>query len=118
MAAAPAVSVQAGASIAEQSLAAQAAAMPQALGVFAVCPPIYVWAGSFAQDAAWMSASFAIFAINWGAYFAPSTCAGLEMQTVGRRAWKVHVLGGLLWPPCRWPRSPTMPGRRATRCCC
>ena len=34
-----------GASVTEQSLAAQAALLPQALGVFAVCLPIYVWAG-------------------------------------------------------------------------
>ena len=62
-----------GASVADQSLAAQAALLPQALAVFAVCLPIYVWAGSFARDAAWMSASFAIFAINWGASISPSS---------------------------------------------
>ena len=102
MAAAQAVSVQEGASIAEQSLAAQAALLPQALGVFAVCLPIYVWAGSFAQDAAWMSASFAIFAINWGAfYFALQHLRRPEMQTVGRRA-RVHILGGLLWSAAVW----------------
>src|SRR5580692_6093048 len=66
---APAASDPDGVSVAEQSLAAQAALMPQALAVFAVCLPIYVWAGSFARDAAWMSASFAIFAINWGAFY-------------------------------------------------
>ena len=102
MAAAPAVSVQEGASIAEQSLTAQAALLPQALGVFAVCLPIYVWAGSFAQDAAWMSASFAIFAINWGAfYFALQHLRRPEMQSVGRRA-RVHILGGLLWSAAVW----------------
>ena len=64
-----AVTAREGASVAGQSLAAQAALLPQALAVFAVCLPIYVWAGSFAADAAWMSASFAIFAINWGAFY-------------------------------------------------
>ena len=43
MTAAPDAAVsQEGVSIVEQSLAAQAALLPQALGVFAVCLPIYV----------------------------------------------------------------------------
>ena len=86
-----------GASVAEQSLTAQAALLPQALGVFAVCLPIYVWAGSFAADAAWMSASFAIFAINWGAfYFTLQQLRRPELQPAARRT-RVHVLCGLLW---------------------
>jgi signal transduction histidine kinase/ActR/RegA family two-component response regulator len=90
------------ASVTEQSLAAQAALLPQALGVFAVCLPIYVWAGSFARDSAWMSASFAIFAINWGAfYFAVQQLQRPEMQGVGRRA-RIHVLCGLLWSVAVW----------------
>ena len=43
--------------------------MPQALGMFAISLPIYVWAGSYAQNAVFMAASFAIFAINWGAFY-------------------------------------------------
>ncbi|HLY79215.1 MAG TPA: ATP-binding protein [Caulobacteraceae bacterium] len=92
-----------GASVTEQSLAAQAALLPQALGVFAVCLPIYVWAGSFAQDSAWMSASFAIFAINWGAfYFAVQQLQRPEMQHDTRRRARVHVLCGLLWSVAVW----------------
>jgi signal transduction histidine kinase/ActR/RegA family two-component response regulator len=91
-----------GASIAEQSLAAQAALLPQALGVFGVCLPIYVWAGSFAGNAAWMSASFAVFALNWGAfYFALQWLRRTEMKDVGRRT-RVHVLCGLLWSVAVW----------------
>ena len=76
--------------------------MPQALGVFAVCLPIYVWAGSFARDAAWMSASFAIFAINWGAfYFAVQQLKRPELQETGART-RVHVLCGLLWSAAVW----------------
>ena len=91
-----------GASIAEQSLAAQAALLPQALGVFGVCLPIYVWAGSFAGNAAWMSASFAVFALNWGAfYFALQWLHRTEMKDVGRRT-RVHVLCGLLWSVAVW----------------
>src|ERR1700744_1929434 len=86
-----------GASVAEQSLAAQAALMPQALGVFAVCLPIYVWAGSFALDAAWMSATFAVFAIAWGAFY--FSLQQLRSPGPHSIAWRtrVHVLCGLLW---------------------
>ena len=91
-----------GASVAHQSLDAQAALLPQALGVFGVCLPIYVWAGSFAQDAAWMSASFAIFAINWGAfYFALQRLKAGAPGDIGWRS-RVHVLGGLLWSVAVW----------------
>ncbi|MEJ0065553.1 MAG: HAMP domain-containing sensor histidine kinase [Caulobacteraceae bacterium] len=90
-----------GVSVSEQSLAPRLL-LPQALGVFAVCLPIYVWAGSFARDAAWMSASFAIFAINWGAfYFAVQELQRPQMQDVGRRA-RIHVLCGLLWSVAVW----------------
>jgi len=91
-----------GASIAEQSLAAQTALLPQALAVFAVSLPIYVWAGSFALDSHWMSASFAIFAINWGAfYFTLQQLRRPELQDAGRRT-RVHVLCGLLWSVAVW----------------
>src|SRR5476649_979811 len=90
-----------GASITDQSLAAQAALLPQALGVFAVCLPIYVWAGSFARDAAWMSASFAIFAINWGVfYFAMQHLRGPQTDT--RHRARIHVGCGLLWSVAVW----------------
>jgi len=91
-----------GASPADQALAAQAALLPQALGVFAVCLPIYVWAGSYAQDAAWMSATFAIFAFNWGAfYFALQWLRRPEFQDTRRRT-RVHVMCGLLWSGAVW----------------
>ncbi|HEX3408218.1 MAG TPA: HAMP domain-containing sensor histidine kinase, partial [Caulobacteraceae bacterium] len=97
MSTAAAVSAREGVSVAEQSLAAQAALLPQALAVFGVCLPIYVWAGSFARDAAWMSASFAIFAINWGSfYFAVQQLKRPELQEVGRRT-RVQLMCGLLW---------------------
>jgi signal transduction histidine kinase/ActR/RegA family two-component response regulator len=95
------VSAHEGISLTEQSLAAQAALLPQALGVFAVCLPIYVWAGSFAHDAAWMSASFAVFAINWGAfYFAMQHLRRPEMDS--RRRARIHVACGLLWSVAVW----------------
>jgi two-component system, sensor histidine kinase len=93
---------QDGASLVEQSLAAQAALLPQALGVFAVCLPIYVWAGSYAVNATWMSASFAIFAINWGAfYFAVQHLRRPNFGGPGLRT-RVHVMCGLLWSAAVW----------------
>jgi signal transduction histidine kinase/CheY-like chemotaxis protein len=96
-----ATSVQEGASLTEQSLAAQAALLPQALGVFAVCLPIYVWAGSYAHDAAWMSASFAIFAINWGAFYFAMQHLRRPDTNIRRRA-RIHVGCGLLWSVAVW----------------
>jgi signal transduction histidine kinase/CheY-like chemotaxis protein len=94
-----------GVSVSEQSLAAQLALLPQALGVFAVCLPMFVWAGSFAQDSAWMSASFAIFALNWGVfYFAIQQLRGPRNFSVGART-RVHVLSGLLWSGAVWQIS-------------
>jgi signal transduction histidine kinase/ActR/RegA family two-component response regulator len=89
-------------SIAEQSLDAQAQLLAPALGVFGVCLPIYVWAGSFAKDAAWMSTSFAVFAINWGAfYFALQHLRRPELRDPARRT-RVHIMCGLLWSVAVW----------------
>ena len=91
-----------GASVVEQSLAAQARLLPQALGVFGVCLPIYVWAGSYAAGSAWMSATFAIFAINWGAYyFVVQQLRRPQFTNLSART-RVHVLGGLLWSAAVW----------------
>jgi signal transduction histidine kinase/ActR/RegA family two-component response regulator len=101
MAAAPVANPREGASVAEQSLDAQAALLPQALGVFAVCLPIYVWAGSFAHDASWMSASFAIFAINWGVFYLAVQFLRRADTSVARRT-RIHILGGLFWSVAIW----------------
>src|SRR5579862_3525151 len=102
MTTAPNASAQEGVSIAEQTLAAQAALLPQALAVFGVCLPIYVWAGSFAKNAHMMSLSFAIFAINWGAfYFAIQQLRRPDFEGTWRRS-RLHVLCGLLWSVAVW----------------
>lgn len=86
-----------GVTVNEQALKAQAALLPYALAAFAVSLPVFVWAGSHAVNGAWMSASFALFAIGWGGFYAIvnwlKTPAARDLKTRGR----VHVLGGLLW---------------------
>jgi signal transduction histidine kinase/ActR/RegA family two-component response regulator len=88
-----------GADLPAQSLAldAQAALLPYALALFGIALPIYVWAGSFAPNASWMAASFAIFAINFGAFYGAlnwlKTPAAQDVALRGR----VHIMGGLLW---------------------
>ena len=80
-----------------KALDAQAALLPYALGVFAVCLPFFVWVGSFAANRVWMTASFAVFAINWGAFYAAVNWLRDEAsQDLNRRA-RVHVLCGVLW---------------------
>jgi signal transduction histidine kinase/ActR/RegA family two-component response regulator len=79
------------------ALDAQTALLPYALAVFAVSLPIYVWAGSFAADAGWLALGFAVFAINWGAFYGVAGWLRTEQaQDIPRRA-RVHVLSGLLW---------------------
>jgi signal transduction histidine kinase/ActR/RegA family two-component response regulator len=91
-----------GESIAEQSLAAQEALLPQALGFFGVCLPIYVWAGSFAQNSQWMSATFAIFALNWGAFYMALQWLHRPKALTTAQRMRVHVLCGLLWSVAIW----------------
>ena len=80
-----------------KALDAQAALLPYALGVFAVSLPLFVWVGSFAANSLWMTASFAIFAINWGAFYAAVNWLRDEAsQDLGRRA-RVQVACGALW---------------------
>lgn len=79
------------------ALDAQAALLPYALALFGVALPIYVWAGSFAPNANLMAASFAIFAINIGAFYGILNWLKTPAASdIGRRG-RVHLLGGLLW---------------------
>lgn len=80
-----------------KALDAQTALLPYALAVFAVSLPLFVWVGSFAANPLWMTASFAIFAINWGAFYAAVNWLRDEpSQDLARRA-RVQVLCGVLW---------------------
>ncbi|MGA0606769.1 ATP-binding protein [Phenylobacterium sp. VNQ135] len=86
-----------GLTVNEQGMKAQAALLPYALAAFAVCLPVFVWAGSHAANAAWMSAAFALFAIGWGAFYGVVNWLKDDAaRDLARRA-RVQVLGGLIW---------------------
>jgi signal transduction histidine kinase/ActR/RegA family two-component response regulator len=87
-----------GLSVTQQALETQAALLPYAIAVFSVSLPAYAWAGSYAHDPAWMSATFTIFAAAWGVFYAvtnwlkrPEAQANLALRG------KVQIFGGLLW---------------------
>jgi len=86
-------------SAALQALDAQNALLPYALIFFGVSLPIFAWACSYAADRAWMSASFAIFAINWAAFYACVDWLKRHPERKGDVALRtrIHILGGLLW---------------------
>ncbi|MBO9708832.1 MAG: response regulator [Caulobacter sp.] len=79
------------------ALDAQTALMPYALAVFAVCLPLYVWAGSFAADAGWLAMSFAVFAVNWGAFYGVVAWLRTDAAQDVRRRSRVQLASGLLW---------------------
>lgn len=80
-----------------QSLDAQSGLLPYALALFAVCLPVFVWVASFAQNGAWMAATFAIFAINWAAFYGAVNWVKMERNLRVRRRLAIHILGGLIW---------------------
>jgi signal transduction histidine kinase/ActR/RegA family two-component response regulator len=80
-----------------QSLDAQTALLQYALALFAVCLPIFVWVASQAHNAAWMAATFAIFAINWGAFYAAVNWIRTHGHEDLDRRLRIQLAGGLLW---------------------
>jgi len=79
------------------ALDAQIALLPQALALFAVLLPIFVWMGSFAANSVLMAASFAVFAINWSAfYLVQGWLKGPAAADLARRL-RVQIALGLLW---------------------
>ncbi|MEJ0067106.1 MAG: hypothetical protein WDM85_18240 [Caulobacteraceae bacterium] len=52
------------------ALDAQSALLPYALGFFGLGLPAFVWAGTYASDAAWLSAIFVQFSLNWAIFYA------------------------------------------------
>ncbi len=91
------LALRGGASFMAQCLDAQRRLMPYALACFAVSLPVFVWAGSFAENSMWMAASFAIFALNWGAFYAVVNWMRLTPEVPVARRMRIHILSGLLW---------------------
>jgi signal transduction histidine kinase/CheY-like chemotaxis protein len=82
-----------------RALDAQAELLPYAIGFFAVALPMFVWAGTYADDAVWLSAIFVQFSLNWAAFYAVVNRLGrkAKVQIEVRRRGAVHIAGGLLW---------------------
>lgn len=80
-----------------QSLEMQRGLLVYALALFGVSLPIYVWAGSHAANSVWMAASFAIFAINWGAFYAVVNWLRGEAAANVAARQRVQIASGLLW---------------------
>ncbi|UTP41259.1 ATP-binding protein [Phenylobacterium sp. LH3H17] len=87
-----------GLSVTQQALDAQTALLPYALAVFSVSLPAYVWAGSHAENAVWMSGTFAIFAAAWGAFYAVvNWLKRPEARTDLAMRGRIQIFSGLLW---------------------
>lgn len=80
-----------------QGMQAQTALLPYALLAFGVCLPIFVWVGSHALNADWMSACFATFAAGWGVFYAAVKWLKTPAATDLRRRARLHILAGLVW---------------------
>ncbi len=89
-----------GTSVAQQALDAQAALLPYALVAFVVSMPVFVWAGSYADNAAWMTASFALFAMACGATYAAVNWLRTPRAEDLRARARVHIVTGLVWAGC------------------
>ena len=87
-----------GPSVTQQALDTQTALLPYAMAAFAISLPIFVWAGSHAQNAVWMTGSFAIFALAWGAFYgAVNWLKRPDATSDLRRRGQLHIACGLLW---------------------
>lgn len=86
-----------GLSVDEQGLRAQAGLLPYALVAFAISLPVFVWVGGHAPQAGLMSASFAVFAIGWAAFYGIVNWLKTEAAHDLRRRGRVQILGGFVW---------------------
>lgn len=82
-----------------QALETQTALLPYALCFFVVGLAMFAWAASFADNAVWITASLAIFAINLGVFYGLANAVRKDPRISGnvRRRTRVHLLGALLW---------------------
>lgn len=86
-----------GLTVAAQGMNAQTALLPYALAAFGVCLPMFVWVGSHAANAAWMSACFALFAIGWAAFYGVVNWLRSPKAADLKARARVQVMGGLIW---------------------
>lgn len=87
-----------GLSVGQQALDTQTALLPYALAVFTVTLPAYVWAGSHAPNAAWMTGTFAIFALAWGLFYAVvNWLKRPDVRADVAKRGRAHLAGGLVW---------------------
>jgi signal transduction histidine kinase/CheY-like chemotaxis protein len=75
----------------------QAGLLPYAILAFAIGMPVLVWVGGHAANAAWMSASFALFAVAWGLFYAVVNWMKTEAAADPRRRAFVQLTCGLVW---------------------
>src|SRR5690606_29391279 len=65
---------------------------------FTITLPAYVWAGSHAPNAGWMTGTFAIFALAWGLFYAVvNWLKRPEVRADITKRGKAHLAGGLVW---------------------
>ena len=82
-----------------RAMKAQGELLPYALGFFAMALPIFVWAASYADDAAWMSLIFAQFSLNWAGFYFSVNRFGVKSPTPAspRLRALLHLAGSLSW---------------------
>ena len=88
-----------GRSLTARALEAQSELLPYALAFFAIALPVFVWAGTYAADSAWMSAIFIQFSFNWAAFYGVVNTLKARRETAlaDDRRGMMHIAGGLLW---------------------
>jgi two-component system, sensor histidine kinase len=86
-----------GQNLTSQALAAQTALLPYTLVAFTVGLPIFVWAASYAPNAAWMGLVGLASAIAWAAFYAVVNWLKRPAAADLPRRARVHILSGLLW---------------------
>lgn len=83
--------------VGEQGMKAQAALLPFALLAFGVSLPVFVWVAGHAENAEWMSAGFAAFAVGWAAFYGVVNWLKTPAATDLRRRARVQIMAGLIW---------------------
>lgn len=81
----------------EHGMRVQVALLPYAVLAFAIGLPMFVWVGAHAANAAWMSASFALFAAAWGLFYVAVNWMKTPPAADPRKRALVQAACGLVW---------------------